>query len=93
MICDRCKEEIVARSQSCPYPLSFVPRLVFETLKARLGRPVSRETVMHLLYSGRGDPPSTRAVDMSIHKIRAAAGADYEIQTCWGQGWVMRART
>jgi DNA-binding response OmpR family regulator len=92
MICDRCKEEMAVNAAPDPYGLTPTQRRVFARLKAANEQLVSRETMLNLLYSGRRDPPFEKTVDSHVLRVRRAVGADFEIVTRYGEGWVMRAR-
>ena len=91
-ICDRCGEELAILRDLIPYQMTGTQRRVFARLKASLGQRVSRETMLHLLYSGRSDPPMDKTVDSHVLRVRRLVAADYAIETIYSEGWRMTAR-
>jgi DNA-binding response OmpR family regulator len=64
---------------------------VMAALIRNWGRPVHRERLFHVLYSGDPDGgPQSRALDVFICRLRKMlAGSGLAIATHWGIGWAL----
>ena len=76
-------------------PLAVTPKEygILELLSLRRGKTLTKEAFLDHLYGGM-DEPDQKIVDVFICKLRkkiaAVAGDSGDIQTVWGQGYVLR---
>jgi two-component system cell cycle response regulator CtrA len=74
-----------------PVPLTSRETQLLELFMLRRNRIISKDQVMHCLYSD-GDYPELRIVDVYVCKIRRklrSAGAPKVIRTVWGCGYML----
>jgi two-component system response regulator TctD len=72
-------------------PLALTPRelAVFEVLAARLGKPVSRETLFEKIFAFDADA-RTEAIEIYVHRLRKKLdGSGAAISTLRGLGYVL----
>jgi len=71
------------------FGLTLAEAKVFQVLKARLGRVVSRDQIIRAAYYDR-DEPNPRTLDVLIcHARKKIKGSDYEIRTEPGVGFAL----
>ena len=75
------------------YHLSRSERLITEAFHRRIGRLVTSDTLMNILYFDRPDPPCDKILDVYVHKIRRKLKASkFIVETIPAQGWIMRSK-
>ena len=76
------------------YRLSRSERLICEVFHRRIGRLVSSDMLMNVLYFDRAsDIPCDKILDVFVHKIRRKISASqFTLETIQGQGWILRAK-
>jgi DNA-binding response OmpR family regulator len=72
-----------------PLPLSPMEYKFLELLVRRQGQPVSRDTCLSYLYTGK-DEPEVKAIDVLVWRLRkklAAHGCNSMLRNVWGHGF------
>lgn len=92
MLCERCLEELGRTEAAAGALWHDVPDLTREEMRLAvilLARPrfVSRDTLMHLLYEHRADPPTETTLNVHLSRIRKKLPRSFRLISKRGEGW------